>query len=278
MGPQSAGGMSAGLNQPPPRFPMDGPAHQSPASAGGYQAYNDYNQTPHEQRGYGAMGGPPPQHYPGPGGPPRQQYPGPGGLQQQQIPQYGGGGIGPRPGSRDNTMRGAMSGGPPAKPVFGITLDELFMRDGTPVPKVVLDCLQAVDLFGLEVEGIYRVPGTAQHIQQLRVMYDRDDGRDVDVRNPETFFHDVNLMAGLLKQFFRELPDPLMTTEHYGRFIDAARIEDPIVRRDSIHAAINELPDPNYATLRALVLHLQRVQQHESKNRMSSMNLAICFA
>lgn len=34
--------------------------------------------------------------------------------------------------------------------------------------------------------------------------------------------HDVNSVAGLLKQFFRELPDPLLTFEHYTGFIEAA--------------------------------------------------------
>ena len=31
-------------------------------------------------------------------------------------------------------------------------------------------------------------------------------------------------------------------------------VEDEVVRRDSLHAVINSLPDPNYATLRALTL------------------------
>lgn len=44
----------------------------------------------------------------------------------------------------------------------------------------------------------------------------------MDFRNPENFFHDVNSVAGLLKQFFRDLPDPLLTAEHYAGFIDAA--------------------------------------------------------
>jgi hypothetical protein len=44
----------------------------------------------------------------------------------------------------------------------------------------------------------------------------------LDFRNPENFFHDVNSVAGLLKQFFRELPDPLLTAEHYASFIEAA--------------------------------------------------------
>jgi Rho GTPase-activating protein RGD1 len=49
------------------------------------------------------------------------------------------------------------------------------------------------------------------------------------------------------------------------------------MRRDSLHALINSLPDPNYATLRVLTLHLHRVSQHSQLNRMNSANLAICF-
>ena len=75
-------------------------------------------------------------------------------------------------------------------------------------------------------------------------------------------------------------------------------IDDDITRRDSLHATINSLPDPNYATLRALTLvsqsftdyvlssdveglilgqHLNRVQEHSTANRMNAGNLAICF-
>ena len=49
------------------------------------------------------------------------------------------------------------------------------------------------------------------------------DGSEIDFRNPETFYHDVNSVAGLLKAFFKELPDPLLTHEQYHAFIEAAR-------------------------------------------------------
>jgi len=165
---------------------------------------------------------------------------------------------------------------PPVKPVFGLSLEQLFERDGSAVPMVVYQCIQAVDLFGLEVEGIYRLSGTSSHITRIKAMFDNDASK-VDFRNPENFFHDVNSVAGLLKQFFRDLPDPLLTTEHYGGFIEAARNEDDIVRRDSLHAIINSLPDPNYATLRALTLHLNRIQESSASNRMNASNLAIVF-
>ncbi|KAL0261824.1 Rho GTPase-activating protein [Diplodia seriata] len=186
----------------------------------------------------------------------------------------GGGAYGGPPPSGPPTH---YSNAPPIKPIFGITLDDLFHRDGSPVPVVVYQCIQAVDMFGLETEGIYRVPGTNSHIMSMKQMFDHDSS-SVDFRNPEAFYHDVNSVAGLLKQFLRDLPDPLLTTAHYEEFIEAAKIDDDTVRRDSLHAIINALPDPNYATLRALVLHLNRVHDRSASNRMSTTNLAICFA
>jgi len=127
----------------------------------------------------------------------------------------------------------------------------------------------------------------------------------LDFRNPENFFHDVNSVSNLLKQFFRDLPDTLLTREYYDQFIEAAseskflsststiaevscfmlpitnasqsEHDDDVIRRDSLHATINNLPDPNYATLRALMLHLHRVVENSSVNRMTSQNLAIVF-
>ncbi|PVH69771.1 RhoGAP-domain-containing protein [Cadophora sp. DSE1049] len=171
---------------------------------------------------------------------------------------------------------------PPLKPVFGLNLEQLFERDGSAVPMVVYQCVQAVDLFGLEVEGIYRLSGTSSHVNKIKAMFDNGksltlDASKVDFRDPANFFHDVNSVAGLLKQFFRDLPDPLLTAEHYAGFIEAAKNDDDIVRRDSLHAIINSLPDPNYATLRALTLHLNRVQENSPVNRMNASNLAIVF-
>lgn len=61
---------------------------------------------------------------------------------------------------------------PPLKPVFGMTLEKLFERDGSAVPMVVYQCIQAVDLYGLEVEGIYRLSGTASHINKIKAIFD----------------------------------------------------------------------------------------------------------
>ncbi|KND88063.1 RHO GTPase-activating protein RGD1 [Tolypocladium ophioglossoides CBS 100239] len=187
----------------------------------------------------------------------------------------------------------------PSKPVYGVSLNRLYERDGLAVPMVVYQCIQAVDLFGLGLEGIYRQSGSLNHINKLKGMFDAESQNPaLDFRNPENFYHDVNSVTGLLKQFLRDLPDPLLTNEHHDALIIAASKPycpsaqrpglllmppastekgDDIVRRDSLHAIINALPDPNYATLRALTLHLYRVMDNSHINRMNSHNLAVIF-
>ena len=64
---------------------------------------------------------------------------------------------------------------PPLKPVFGVSLEDLLKRDGSATPLVVYQCLQAVDLFGLEVEGIYRLSGSATHVTKLRTVFDNGE-------------------------------------------------------------------------------------------------------
>ncbi|KAK4495359.1 hypothetical protein PRZ48_013690 [Zasmidium cellare] len=164
--------------------------------------------------------------------------------------------------------------------VFGVSLDDLFARDQSAVPIIVFQCIQAIDMFGLETEGIYRQSGTHSFINRLREAFDTlpANSPQLDFRNPSNFHHDVNAVASLLKAFFKELPDPLFTKVGYAHFIEAAQVDDEVQRRDAIHQGINDLPDPNYATMRALVLHLNRVMQNEAKTRMNSENLAVCFA
>ena len=60
----------------------------------------------------------------------------------------------------------------PPRPVFGVTLSKLYERDGLAVPMVVYQCIQAVDLFGLNVEGIYRLSGSVPHVNKLKTQFD----------------------------------------------------------------------------------------------------------
>ncbi|KAK2010109.1 RhoGAP domain-containing protein [Colletotrichum eremochloae] len=225
---------------------------------------------------------PPPQQQQQPASPPQQSQYQPPQQQRQSNPMQQYPPQGPPPGAGGYPPHNKQPPPGPApnaaSPVFGLSLTRLYERDGLPVPMVVYQCIQAVDLYGLGVEGIYRQSGSLTHINKLKTMFDTDSTNPLlDFRNPENFYHDVNSVTGLLKQFLRDLPNPLLTTEHHSELIEAAKIEDDIVRRDSLHAIINSLPDPNYATLRSLTLHLHRIMENSHINRMNSHNLSVIF-
>lgn len=67
--------------------------------------------------------------------------------------------------------RSLQSNLPPLKPVFGVSLNDLYARDGTAVPLIVYQCFQAVELFGLDMEGIYRLSGSANHINHMKAVF-----------------------------------------------------------------------------------------------------------
>ena len=64
---------------------------------------------------------------------------------------------------------------PALRPVFCLSLEDLLNRDGSAVPLVVYQCIQAVDLYGLEVEGIYRLSGSSAHVLKLRSIFDNGE-------------------------------------------------------------------------------------------------------
>lgn len=180
-----------------------------------------------------------------PGGSPPQQ-PVPGQAPRERSGSGVNSGQGPPGATRSPPPYGASSHPPPgpgpsgpARPMFGLPLSRLYERDGLAVPMVVYQCIQAVDMYGLNVEGIYRQSGSMAHIQRLKNMFDtgsscstcrkyrandiaESSNPALDFRNPENFYHDVNSVTGLLKQFFRDLPDPLLTLEYHDSFITAA--------------------------------------------------------
>jgi hypothetical protein len=82
------------------------------------------------------------------------------------------------------------------------------------------------------LEGIFRLSGAAAEIQELK--QDFDKGNDVDLQD----CNDPHVVAGLLKQFLRELPDPIFTYDMYDNFIHTHRMYLwPLVTRTHTRAA-----------------------------------------
>ncbi|SPO31065.1 related to GTPase-activating protein beta-chimerin [Ustilago trichophora] len=161
------------------------------------------------------------------------------------------------------------------RPIFGVDLAEQMARDNVEVPPILEKCTLAIEEIGIENMGIYRLSGTTSKVQKLKAKFDAD-WTTVDLMNDEAI-QDINIVAGCLKLWFRELPEPLLTHELYSGFIEAAKIDNDRLRHIRLHERVNELPDANYATLKYLMGHLDKVKSLEHLNQMSASNLAIVF-
>ncbi|KAI9323574.1 hypothetical protein BX666DRAFT_1847422 [Dichotomocladium elegans] len=162
-----------------------------------------------------------------------------------------------------------------AKPMFGNDLAEQVRLENGVVPMVVQTCIEAVEARGMDFEGIYRKSGAAGQMRQIQQAFDTAD-TTCDLKN-ENQWNDVCAITSVLKQYFRDLPNPLFTYEHHAKFMDAARATTSEQQHTLYQGAIRSLPLENYNTLKYLMSHLCRVCKHQKENLMTSKNLAVIF-
>ncbi|XP_048884639.1 LOW QUALITY PROTEIN: rho GTPase-activating protein 36 [Brienomyrus brachyistius] len=149
------------------------------------------------------------------------------------------------------------------------------------VPRVVERCCHHIQIYGLNTVGIFRVGSSKKRVRQLRD--DFDMGADV-ILDDEHSVHDV---AALLKEFLRDMPDPLLPRELYSAFLHTTTLREP-EQLPYLQLLLYLLPPCNCDTLLQLLGLLHIVQEHaEDKrgpdgqevpgNKMTPANLAVIF-
>ncbi|KAI8997877.1 Rho GTPase activation protein [Pilobolus umbonatus] len=160
-----------------------------------------------------------------------------------------------------------------SKRVFGVSLEKQAESSEDMVPDILRKCATAVEQYALSSQGIYRMSGTESKIKRIRAKFENGDPNPIS----EEDLADINNVTGVLKLWFRELPDPLIPSAAYPQFLEAVKIQDETTRVLGLHTVINELSDAHYATLKYLMGHLFRVQTCQRFNKMGASNLAIIF-
>uniref|UniRef100_A0A8C8D5Z2 Uncharacterized protein n=1 Tax=Oncorhynchus tshawytscha TaxID=74940 RepID=A0A8C8D5Z2_ONCTS len=157
--------------------------------------------------------------------------------------------------------------------VFGVKISVVTKRERSKVPLIVKQCVEEIERRGMEEVGIYRVSGVATDIQALKGAFDANN-KDVSVMMSEM---DVNAIAGTLKLYFRELPEPLFTDDLYPNFAGGIALSDSVAKESCMLNLLLSLPEPNLVTFLFLLDHLKRIADNESVNKMSFHNLATVF-
>ncbi|RZF36635.1 hypothetical protein LSTR_LSTR007338, partial [Laodelphax striatellus] len=145
------------------------------------------------------------------------------------------------------------------------------------VPIIVRRCVEEIERRGLDIIGLYRLCGSATKKRILREAFERN-ARTVDL-SPDNV-PDINVITGVLKDYLRELPEPLFTKCLYQMLVDALSVclpDDPEGNAKLMFSILDCLPRINRATLIYLMDHLALVVTQSEQNKMSPQNLAVCF-
>ncbi|CAH1122197.1 unnamed protein product [Ceutorhynchus assimilis] len=163
----------------------------------------------------------------------------------------------------------------PEVSTFGIPIEHCIPSSQNQfVPKFIEVCTDIIDEKGLQIIGIYRVPGNNASITALSEEINKNFE---EVPLEDQRWNDLHVVSSLLKSFLRKMPDSLVTSILYPHFIKADKIEDPKSRMEELKRLVRNLPRHNYHTLKQVILHLKRVAENSHINKMEVKNLAIVF-
>ncbi|XP_041952727.1 rac GTPase-activating protein 1 [Alosa sapidissima] len=139
------------------------------------------------------------------------------------------------------------------------------------IPSLVVHCVNEIEQRGLNEAGLYRLSGAERTVRELKDKFLR--GKTVPLLSK---VDDIHAITGLLKDFLRNLREPLLTFRLNRTFMDAAEVGDEDNSIALMYQTISDLPQPHRDTLAFLVIHLQRVAQ-SSATKMNVTNLARVF-
>ncbi|VDN35493.1 unnamed protein product [Dibothriocephalus latus] len=158
---------------------------------------------------------------------------------------------------------------------FGVPLSCLVDLPSMSIPRIVTNICEFLLKYGLCVEGIFRVNGSAKKICSLKALFDVSP--DFSLTN--SYVHDIHAICGVFKLFLREIPDglvPALPTKNVVKVMD--RFKDDKSRcTEHLGMILDTLLEENYTLLNYLCNFLRKFLTHESVNKMPASNMGIVF-
>ncbi|XP_034505035.1 stAR-related lipid transfer protein 8 isoform X2 [Ailuropoda melanoleuca] len=155
--------------------------------------------------------------------------------------------------------------------VFGVPPLIHVQRTGQPLPQSIQQAMRYLRSQCLDQVGIFRKSGVKSRIQNLRQL---NESSPDNVCYEGQSAYDV---ADLLKQYFRDLPEPIFTSKLTTTFLQIYQLLPKDQWLAAAQAATLLLPDENREVLQTLLYFLSDIASAE-ENQMTAGNLAVCLA
>ncbi|XP_063024643.1 rho GTPase-activating protein 7-like isoform X4 [Melospiza melodia melodia] len=158
------------------------------------------------------------------------------------------------------------------KNVFGVPLLLNMQRTSHPLPNGILQALEYLRSHFLDQVGLFRKSGVKSRILSLREMNETSPN-NVCYEGQSAF--DV---ADMVKQYFRDLPEPIFTSRLCESFLHIYQYVPKDEQFQAVQAAILLLPKENREALKILLFFLRDVVAFVEENQMTPTNIAVCLA
>ncbi|XP_077360054.1 rho GTPase-activating protein 44-like isoform X6 [Festucalex cinctus] len=155
------------------------------------------------------------------------------------------------------------------KPCYGKPLEEHLELSGRDIAFPIEACVTMLLECGMQEEGLFRVAPSASKLKKLKASL------DCGVLDVQEYSADPHAIAGALKSYLRELPEPLMTFELYNDWIQASNIPDQDKRLQALRSACDKLPPASNNNFRYLIKFLSKLTEYQDVNKMTPGNIAI---
>ncbi|XP_072607424.1 rho GTPase-activating protein 17 isoform X5 [Vulpes vulpes] len=155
------------------------------------------------------------------------------------------------------------------KPAFGTPLEEHLKRSGREIALPIEACVMLLLETGMKEEGLFRIGAGASKLKKLKAAL------DCSTSHLDEFYSDPHAVAGALKSYLRELPEPLMTFNLYEEWTQVASVQDQDKKLQDLWRTCQKLPPQNFVNFRYLIKFLAKLAQTSDVNKMTPSNIAI---
>ncbi|XP_069426481.1 rho GTPase-activating protein 17 isoform X6 [Ovis canadensis] len=155
------------------------------------------------------------------------------------------------------------------KPAFGTPLEEHLKRSGREIALPIEACVMLLLETGMKEEGLFRIGAGASKLKKLKAAL------DCSTSHLDEFYSDPHAVAGALKSYLRELPEPLMTFNLYEEWTQVASVQDQDKKLQDLWRTCQKLPPQNFVNFRYLIKFLAKLAQTSDINKMTPSNIAI---
>ncbi|KAJ8683272.1 hypothetical protein QAD02_019064 [Eretmocerus hayati] len=160
------------------------------------------------------------------------------------------------------------------KPVYGYSLEEHLRVTNRKIALPIQLCVSALLRLGMAEEGLFRIAAGASKLRRMKLSFDA-----CCLTLPIALeYRDPHVIAGALKSYLRELPEPLLTYRLYSEWMAAAKLIQNDARLRALWEVIHKLPTANYDNLKFLIKFFSVLSKNQEINKMTPHNIAIVVA